>query len=134
MKQPSRIPCRNYLSITAILMASFALFSGSTVYASDNDTSQPVTVYQNVNFGGNSLDVGEGDVSIGDLRASSVGNDRISSIQIAPGYQVVACQNSGFRGRCEPFNSNVLDLRDICLLYTSPSPRDLSTSRMPSSA
>ena len=25
-------------------------------------------------------------------------------------------------------------LLDICLLYTSPSPRDLSTSRMPSSA
>ena len=25
-------------------------------------------------------------------------------------------------------------LRDSCLLYTSPSPRDLSTSRMPSSA
>ena len=25
-------------------------------------------------------------------------------------------------------------LRSICLLYTSPSPRDLSTSRMPSSA
>ena len=30
---------------------------------------------------------------------------------------------------------NVGDHRDkICLLYTSPSPRDLSTSRMPSSA
>ena len=26
------------------------------------------------------------------------------------------------------------DCIDICLLYTSPSPRDLSTSRMPSSA
>ena len=26
------------------------------------------------------------------------------------------------------------DLIGICLLYTSPSPRDLSTSRMPSSA
>ena len=26
------------------------------------------------------------------------------------------------------------DMGDICLLYTSPSPRDLSTSRMPSSA
>ena len=25
-------------------------------------------------------------------------------------------------------------MMDICLLYTSPSPRDLSTSRMPSSA
>ena len=34
--------------------------------------------------------------------------------------------------------SEVKSLRDgkgsICLLYTSPSPRDLSTSRMPSSA
>ena len=29
---------------------------------------------------------------------------------------------------------NDLDVSDICLLYTSPSPRDLSTSRMPSSA
>ena len=31
---------------------------------------------------------------------------------------------------------NILKLADvrICLLYTSPSPRDLSTSRMPSSA
>ena len=26
------------------------------------------------------------------------------------------------------------DWKDTCLLYTSPSPRDLSTSRMPSSA
>ena len=26
------------------------------------------------------------------------------------------------------------DVTHICLLYTSPSPRDLSTSRMPSSA
>ena len=27
-----------------------------------------------------------------------------------------------------------LEKLDVCLLYTSPSPRDLSTSRMPSSA
>ena len=26
------------------------------------------------------------------------------------------------------------EIRKVCLLYTSPSPRDLSTSRMPSSA
>ena len=32
-------------------------------------------------------------------------------------------------------NIIIQDLKDIfCLLYTSPSPRDLSTSRMPSSA
>ena len=29
---------------------------------------------------------------------------------------------------------HVIDLSQTCLLYTSPSPRDLSTSRMPSSA
>ena len=30
--------------------------------------------------------------------------------------------------------NRLLDDINICLLYTSPSPRDLSTSRMPSSA
>ena len=32
-----------------------------------------------------------------------------------------------------PNNLN-LNANNVCLLYTSPSPRDLSTSRMPSSA
>ena len=31
-------------------------------------------------------------------------------------------------------NLNVIYIDKVCLLYTSPSPRDLSTSRMPSSA
>ena len=35
-----------------------------------------------------------------------------------------------FSGQYKYFGVKVL----ICLLYTSPSPRDLSTSRMPSSA
>ena len=30
--------------------------------------------------------------------------------------------------------ANAASVTDFCLLYTSPSPRDLSTSRMPSSA
>ena len=36
-----------------------------------------------------------------------------------------------------PLREDAFELSDqekICLLYTSPSPRDLSTSRMPSSA
>ena len=32
------------------------------------------------------------------------------------------------------FKRKELEDQDACLLYTSPSPRDLSTSRMPSSA
>ena len=34
----------------------------------------------------------------------------------------------------EPVNGEIVGRVKGCLLYTSPSPRDLSTSRMPSSA
>ena len=34
----------------------------------------------------------------------------------------------------DSFNNSENDIYTSCLLYTSPSPRDLSTSRMPSSA
>ena len=40
------------------------------------------------------------------------------------------CFNTGMTGYQEIFT----DPSYYCLLYTSPSPRDLSTSRMPSSA
>lgn len=73
----------------------------------------PVTVFQHVNFRGSSLNVGAGKVTIEDLKNSSVGNDRISSIRIADGYEVVACQHGQHNGRCETFTSDVADLRDI---------------------
>ena len=40
-----------------------------------------------------------------------------------------------YGARCGDFETRVeAEDRNGCLLYTSPSPRDLSTSRMPSSA
>ena len=36
--------------------------------------------------------------------------------------------------KCAKYSSNFIILTYICLLYTSPSPRDGATSRMPSSA
>ena len=46
-------------------------------------------------------------------------------------YKILATQGYGDGGALESFlNTNAR----YCLLYTSPSPRDLSTSRMPSSA
>ena len=41
---------------------------------------------------------------------------------------------SSVRLICEGGIASPADARLACLLYTSPSPRDLSTSRMPSSA
>ena len=55
-------------------------------------------------------------------------------------YSRAAVQSS-YRQRClsivnqiTVFGVNKSDEFRVCLLYTSPSPRDLSTSRMPSSA
>ena len=41
---------------------------------------------------------------------------------------------SGNINKLATIRSKLDDDIDVCLLYTSPSPRDLSTSRMPSSA
>ena len=64
------------------------------------------------------------------LVASRVGEDAtfqdvvIAQQELAPGTVIEAEHVQQIRMR----------LADDCLLYTSPSPRDLSTSRMPSSA
>ena len=74
------------------------------------------------------LTIGESSVTIdGDNNTITAGIVTITSANVFIGDNVTI--NSGATG----INSapNVLY---VCLLYTSPSPRDLSTSRMPSSA
>ena len=55
-------------------------------------------------------------VALSEIKAGTnlLGTNITTREIVPPGYKVAIC--------------------DICLLYTSPSPRDLSTSRMPSSA
>ena len=45
-----------------------------------------------------------------------------------------AVSGAGYRLGFQSANLNISGMTCACLLYTSPSPRDLSTSRMPSSA
>ena len=49
-------------------------------------------------------------------------------------YEMKSNEFDGTRIYEIPEIEDVKNIPDICLLYTSPSPRDLSTSRMPSSA
>ena len=49
--------------------------------------------------------------------------EHFESVLSQLGFNIHYCENVGIR-----------ELAYTCLLYTSPSPRDLSTSRMPSSA
>ena len=92
-------------------------------------------MYRNVNFSGSALSVDEGEVTIGDLRNSPVGNDQLSSIAIPAGIEVVACVNSRLRGRCEVFTSSVSDLRTIGLndtissLLVRPQPQQVTVYR-----
>ena len=58
----------------------------------------------------------------------------LSSLEIEEYYRIDAkSHQNGFAG-CAQTVADALDTLQSCLLYTSPSPRDLSTSRMPSSA
>ena len=64
-----------------------------------------------------------------------------NSLLLAPMPTASTSQILGNNECIEPYTSNLYSRRTlsgeyiiVCLLYTSPSPRDLSTSRMPSSA
>ena len=115
------------LSIATIAIGLFAAFNSAALHA-----SQAVTVYQHINFGGSSLSVGAGDVTIGDLQSSGVRNDRISSIRVSAGYEVLACQHSQLGGRCELFTSDITDLRTISFNDTISSLRvSLSAASSP---
>ena len=66
-----------------------------------------------------------------DKDGSSAGGGLIAGIGYVSGVRVlVVANNSAIKGG----TISPSGLKKSCLLYTSPSPRDLSTSRMPSSA
>ena len=52
------------------------------------------------------------------------------------GASILPSSSASYTSSSTPMSDEAFALMmdDICLLYTSPSPRDLSTSRMPSSA
>ena len=58
-------------------------------------------------------------------------NTKIENVLEAPLLYVCVPTPSSKDGSC---NTDIVESVLGCLLYTSPSPRDLSTSRMPSSA
>ena len=65
--------------------------------------------------------------------------DASKNIQVLNGVNLSLNKNNivsliGPSGSGKSTLLHILGLLETCLLYTSPSPRDLSTSRMPSSA
>ena len=59
----------------------------------------------------------------------------LEGAQAGLSWETVLKKRDGYRKAFHGFvPTKVAAMTDDCLLYTSPSPRDLSTSRMPSSA
>ena len=59
----------------------------------------------------------------------------VSAVRISPDMSIARVYLSVFPSeKAEEMVKNINNNMKSCLLYTSPSPRDLSTSRMPSSA
>ena len=61
-----------------------------------------------------------------------------ATLKFLPGQTVLGTGTANFsegdNTESSPLAKKLFGVDGVCLLYTSPSPRDLSTSRMPSSA
>ena len=74
--------------------------------------------------------LGQSFVTIAEARALAVGtNATVRGIVTTPNYQTTNTEYG-----LQDATAGITIFLYGCLLYTSPSPRDLSTSRMPSSA
>ena len=65
---------------------------------------------------------------VGGLYALGLNAEQLEQIALSQNWELV------LSNKVDLESINILEKKNFCLLYTSPSPRDLSTSRMPSSA
>ena len=72
--------------------------------------SKAVRIYAGSNFSGAAWSIDPGTTSFGILSNSPVGNDRMSSIEIPPGFRVKLCVDSGGRGTCQTYTRSVAQL------------------------
>lgn len=75
------------------------------------DTYAPVTAYVDSEWGGTSQEFYIGSYNVDELK-SGVGNDTISSLRIAPGYQVTMYKNSNYGGSTLVLTSDIDNLKN----------------------
>lgn len=63
-----------------------------------------VTLHEDCNYGGKSYTLPAGTFNGYQMK---IGNDRLSSIQIPPGFKVTLYENDDYRGRSQTFTSNI---------------------------
>ncbi|MEO8256278.1 MAG: beta/gamma crystallin-related protein [Acidobacteriota bacterium] len=93
--------------LAAALVSAAALGAGTSTAQPRRDDGAGVVVYDDVNFQGPALTLRN---DVNDMREYRL-NDRISSLQMAPGERWEVCENTNFGGRCEVISGSERDLR-----------------------
>ena len=90
-----------------------ALVTSLDVDISLSGASAVATVYEHVNYGGRAWPLASTGIYSGYAVNRNIGNDIISSIVVAPGYKLKACEHYYLRGHCKVFTGSHADLRTI---------------------
>lgn len=83
------------------------------IVVSDEFFESPATVYQDINYGGYSRNLGEGSYDMTQLQELGIRNDDISSIKVKEGYEVVLYQHSSFGGETLTIPGDTSNSNDI---------------------
>nr|WSX54188.1 hypothetical protein OG409_37925 [Streptomyces sp. NBC_00974] len=69
-------------------------------------TTGPVQIFLDRDYAGASASLEEGSYDVEQLRGGEVGNDAISSLQVADGYQVTVYKDAGLKGDSKVFTAD----------------------------
>ena len=75
--------------------------------------NKPVKLYTGSNYSDLAWGLAQGTHGFGDVRQSPVGNDAISSIEIAQGYLVELCEHSAGGGACKTYSTSTPQIEGL---------------------
>jgi hypothetical protein len=106
----------NYSGTTELITAncrSISLANSvSSLKIEQTQQHLPVIVYADAEWNGTAQEFGAGEFSYYDLTAG-VGNDKMSSLRIAPGYQVTLYKDAGFGGSTVVLTQDTVNLKSV---------------------
>lgn len=73
-------------------------------YYPDNNNGGGITIYRDCNYRGTSKVLTEGSYNVSQL---GIGNDRLSSFRLSPGYRITIFENANYSGNSASYNNDV---------------------------
>jgi len=86
------------VAIVAIILAVIFIIINLNIFPSTAVSLSPVTVYDDINYGGSSQAYDVGAYTLPQMQERGTKNDFISSVEVSPGYTVTFYQDNNFKG------------------------------------